>query len=306
MPIFNINKSKLEIIKEKDIDLEKNIQKLTEENIKLIFGLEFVVSEFALSNFRLDTVAFNNETNSFVIVEYKRDKSFSVIDQGYAYLSLMLNNKADFVLEYNQQKNKNLKKDDIDWSQSRVLFVAQKFTTYQQNAINFKDLPIELWEVKMFDNSTILYNQLTSSTSSDSVKTITKNKIIQNVAKEVTVFTVEDHMTKLDEDTKNIFSDLRERVLNLGSNIAEVPRKLYVAYKTSTNFADIVFYKGQIRVTLNLKSGELNDPRNLAIDFTKPKKGHWGNGDYEISVRTTDDILYAMDLIEQAYKKSIS
>lgn len=305
MPIFNINKSKLEIIKEKDIDLERNIQKLTEENINTIFGLEFVVTEFALSNFRLDTVAFNNETNSFVIIEYKRDRSFSVIDQGYAYLALMLNNKADFVLEYNQQKNKNLKKDDIDWSQSRVLFVAQKFTTYQQNAINFKDLPIELWEVKMFNNSTILYNQLTSSTSSDSVKTIAKNKIIQNVAKEVTVFTVEDHMAKLDEDTKNIFSDLRERILNLGADVTEVPRKLYIAYKTSTNFADIVFYGGQIRVTLNLKSGELNDPRNLAIDFTKPKKGHWGNGDYEISVHSLDDILYAMDLIEQAYRKSL-
>ena len=156
MAIFNIQNGKLIAIKEKNIELEKNIQKLTEENLDVVFGLDFVTTEFSLGSFRLDTVAFDKESNAFVIIEYKRDKSFSVIDQGYAYLALMLNNKADFVLEYNQQKKQNLKKEDIDWSQSRVVFLAGSFTTYQQNAINFRDLPIELWEVKVYDNSTVL------------------------------------------------------------------------------------------------------------------------------------------------------
>jgi hypothetical protein len=91
-------------------------------------------------------MAYDNETNSFVIIEYKRDKNFSVIDQGYAYLSLMLNNKADFILEYNENQEKTLKRKDVDWSQSRVVFISPSFTSYQKEAINFKDLPIELWE----------------------------------------------------------------------------------------------------------------------------------------------------------------
>ena len=62
-------------------------------------------SEFTLHNFRIDTLAFDEESKSFVIIEYKKDKSFSVVDQGYAYLSLMLNNKADFILEYNESLN---------------------------------------------------------------------------------------------------------------------------------------------------------------------------------------------------------
>lgn len=305
MPIFNIQGLKLNPIKEKEIDLEKNIQSLTEENLGTIFGLEFITSEFQLNNFRLDTLAFDKDANAFVIIEYKRDKSFSVIDQGYSYLSLMLNNKADFVLEYNQKKDLNIKKDDIDWSQSRVLFVAKSFTTYQQNAINFKDLPIELWEVKMFDNSTILYNQLLSSNSKESIKTITKNKTVENVSKEVKVFTIEDHLSKSNEDVKILFNELRERIFNLDSNIKEVPKKQYIAYKTSSNFVDLIIYSKEIRITLNIKSGKLNDPKNMATDFTKPQKGHWGNGDYEIIVRNPDDLLYAMDLIEQAYKSSI-
>ena len=105
-----------------------------------------------------------------MIIEYKRDRSFSVIDQGFAYLALMLNNKADFILEYNEKTKGNLRREDVDWSQSRVLFLAQSFTTYQQNAINFRDLPIELWEVRVFDNATVLYNQLLSLEAKESIK----------------------------------------------------------------------------------------------------------------------------------------
>ena len=138
MPIFQISNSKLSQIKEKDIDLEKDIQMITEENLETVFGLRFVKSEFALQKFRIDTLAFDKETDAFVIIEYKRDRSFSVIDQGYAYLALMLNNKADFILEYNERTKGALRREDVDWSQSRVLFLAQSFTTYQQNAINFR------------------------------------------------------------------------------------------------------------------------------------------------------------------------
>lgn len=304
MAIFNIQSGKLVSIKEKNIDLEKNIQKLTEENLEIVFGLDFVTTEFSLGNFRLDTVAFDKEANAFVIIEYKRDKSFSVIDQGYAYLSLMLNNKADFVLEYNQQKKQNLKKEDIDWSQSRIVFLAGSFTTYQQNAINFRDLPVELWEVKVYDNSTILYNQLLSSDSKESIKTVTKNKTVESVTKEVKVYTVDDHVSKASEEVKSLYENVREKILNLGADVKEFPKKQYIAYKTSSNFADVIVYSKEIRITLNLRSGELTDHKGIVTDFTKPPKGHWGNGDYEVIFKTLEEIPYVMELIEQAYRKS--
>jgi hypothetical protein len=69
---------------------------------------------------------------------------------GYAYLALLLNNKAEFILGYNEYKNQSLKRDDVDWSQSKVIFVSRQFTKYQKQAINFRDLPIELWEISKF------------------------------------------------------------------------------------------------------------------------------------------------------------
>src|SRR3989344_6110239 len=148
MSIYKQTGNQLIPVKEKKIDLERSVQRLVESNLSEVYGLSFICSEFPLNNLRIDTLAFDEELKSFVIIEYKKDKSISVIDQGYAYLALLLNNKADFVLEYNEKCKKNLRKDDIDWSQSKVLFIASSFTKYQQEAIGFQDLPIELWEAK--------------------------------------------------------------------------------------------------------------------------------------------------------------
>lgn len=68
MLLFKIEKNQtLEIIQEKKFKLEKDIQSITEQNLSKIFGLKFVRSEYSLKNFRLDTLAFDSETNSFVI-----------------------------------------------------------------------------------------------------------------------------------------------------------------------------------------------------------------------------------------------
>jgi hypothetical protein len=128
MKFFKIE-SQLIAISEKPFVLEREIQELTEKNLQTIFELEFVKSEFSLKNFRLDTVAYNTITKAFVIIEYKKTTSYSVIDQGYAYLNLLLDNQAEFVLLYNSIKNVNLRKEDIDWTQSRLIFVSPQYNT---------------------------------------------------------------------------------------------------------------------------------------------------------------------------------
>jgi len=77
-------------------------------------GLELVKSEFSIKNKRIDTLAFDPQANAFIIIEYKRDKSISVVDQGIKYISLMLKNKADFIVEYNESLKRNLKREDVD------------------------------------------------------------------------------------------------------------------------------------------------------------------------------------------------
>jgi len=302
MPLFKIGNKCLEPIKEKSFKLEKEIQELTEANLQKIFRLDFIRSEFTVNNFRIDSLAFDPEASSFVIIEYKRDKNFSVIDQGYAYLSLMLNNKADFILEYNENKEKALKRNSVDWSQSKVMFISPSFTAYQKEAIKFKDLPIELWEVKRFENGTVSYEQIKKIGAKESIKTISrKDKSIESVTKEIKVYDEQEHLEKANEEIRELYKKFREAILNLG-DIEVKPKKLYIAFVASSNVVDIHIQKKAFKMWLNMQKGELDDPKNLMRDVSST--GHWGNGDYELQINTDENLEYILSLIKQSYKKN--
>ena len=93
MELYSINGNKLKNVELNSFKKEREIQDLVERNTEILFDVDFVSSEFKIGEFRIDTLCFDNETNSFVIIEYKKGSSYSVIDQGYSYLSKMLNNK---------------------------------------------------------------------------------------------------------------------------------------------------------------------------------------------------------------------
>jgi len=303
MALFKIeNNERLENIKEQPFKLEKDIQSLTEKKLKSIFGLDFVKSEFSLNNFRIDTLAFDKDAGTFVIIEYKRDKNFSVIDQGYAYLSLMLNNKADFILEFNENSKETLKRNDVDWSQSRVIFISPSFTTYQKEAINFKDLPIELWEIKRYDNQTVNYSQIKTSGAQESVKTISRqDEAIEKVTKEIKVYTEDEHLQKGTEETKELYEALKSAILNL-DELELKPKKKYIAFVSGSNVVDIHVQKNALKMWLNVQQGDLDDPKEIARDVSSV--GHWGNGDYEIVMRTDEELEYILSLIKQSLKKN--
>jgi predicted transport protein len=305
MKLYSIQeKTKLKPVSNIKFDLEKEIQVLFEKNLEELFNLKFVKSEFSIKSFRIDTLGYDSENKSFVIIEYKKDRNFSVIDQGYTYMSLMLNNKSDFILEYNENCGGLLKRDDIDWTQSKVIFVSPHFTEYQKHSINFKDVPFELWEVKKYQNNMIGLVQH-KTTSDESISSISddKSNVVNQVSREVKVYTEEYHFKKnvrRDEKVVDLYNELKDRILNLGE-VEIIPRKEYIGFRKKRPFCDIVFYTDHLRILVNLKKGQLDDPKNLTKDMSS--QGHWGNGDYELRLSPNDELDYVMFLITQSYKK---
>ena len=308
MSIFQLKPDNLSQIKEMPFKLEREIQNLVEKNLGMLLGLEFVKSEFTISGtvqqLRIDTLAFDLKNKAFVIIEYKQDKSFSVVDQGYAYLSVMLNNKADFILEYNESCGKVLKKADVDWSQSRVIFISQAFTPYQKEAINFKDLPIALWEIKQFSNQTISFEEIRKLNATESIKTVSAgNSAVDSVSKVVVVYTENDRLKDIPEDILELYGQLRERILELG-NVEIKATKLYVAFTVNgSNFTDIAIQKKALKLWINLSKGDLEDPYKLARDVANI--GHHGNGDYQLSISNADKLDYIITLIKQGYQSKV-
>ena len=138
--ILKVNKE----LKQKDFKNEKELQNFFENNIETILGYKFIDTEFVVGDFRIDSLAFDEESKSFRIIEYKNVKNHSLVDQGYTYLKLMLERRADFVLQYNIKTKSSLTIQDIDWSQSRIIFVSPIYTAYQLNATDFKNIPVDL------------------------------------------------------------------------------------------------------------------------------------------------------------------
>ena len=301
MKIFTSKKGQLSQLKQQKFKLEKDIQRLFEENLTLLSGYIFIRSEFSIKNSRIDTLAFDPETQAFVIIEYKRQQNSSVVDQGISYLNLMLEYKADFIVEYNEKQKAPLKRNDVDWSQSKVIFVSPTFNDFQIQATNFKDLPIELWEVNRFDNDIITLNIINKLKSAPNIKAVSNEKREElSILKEIKVYQESDHLADKTDFIQELYESFRQAILNLDQNIEINVRKLYIAFKKDRNIADIRIQQKNLKIWINLPYGELDDPKNLAKNVSNT--GHWGNGDYEIAVESTQYLEYVMSLIKQAIK----
>ena len=301
MALYEIVNGKLKIVNNKDFKLEKDLQKLCDDNLETLFRLKPIKCQFTIENFRIDTLAFDEEIKAFVVVEYKKDENFSVIDQGYTYLSLVLNNKAECVLAYQEATSRALSKNEVEWSQTKVLFIAPSFSTYQINSINFKDLPIELWRVKRYANNIVSVEQIEPARTNESIKVITKTKNKTKKGIQLTTYNEQDHLAKASESTRELYEQVKERILQLG-DIKIKPTKFYVAFIATTNFVDINIQQKSLKIYINMKKGELNDPMGKARDVSKI--GHWGSGDYEIIIKDDIELDYVMCLIKQSYEKN--
>lgn len=299
MIIYSNSNGSLKEKKEKPFKLEKDIQKIFEENLFQIMGLDLVKSEFTIKNKRIDTLAFDKQSKAFIIIEYKRDRNSSVVDQGFTYLSLMLENRADFIIEYNESLKQNLKRDDVDWSQTRVVFVSTGFTENQIQATNFKDIAIELWEIKQFEDNLISISQIKKSSSAESIKPLAQqNEALSKVTKEIKVYTEQDHLENVNDAVQELYEKFKASILNLSDGIEIQPKKDYIAFKKGTNITDITVLKKSLKLWINLKKGKLDDPKKLAEDVSS--KGHWGNGDYQIQIENDNNLEYIMSLVKQA------
>lgn len=306
MQIYNNNSWKLEQIKEIWFKLERDMQKLIEDNMENIFWLEFIKTEFQLNNLRIDSLAFDNESNSFVIIEYKRGNSYSVIDQWMSYLALMLNNKADFVQELSRKRDKFIDSKSIDWSQSRIIIVADSFNRYQKESINFKDLAIDLWESKQFNDWTIVFNPIKASNTTESIKTVTKfeTKEFKEINKEIKTYTVDDHFKEWWEKSRELYEEVRERIMSLDSRIEEKSVSPYIWYKIWTKVSvSLKIQKSKIVLELlRVRTSDLNDPENQTKDVEWAMK-MWNKDVTTYNITDSDDIDYWIMLVKQVLKK---
>lgn len=305
MALFKIKSNKVLPLPEKKFDSvfpkEKNIQNFTEANLQQIFNLEFVSTEFNLENFWLDTLAFDTITKSFVIIEYKKLENFSLMDQGQTYLNLLFGHKAEVILEYNEKLSKGLKRADIDWYQTRVIFVGPKFNTYQKRALN-PSLPFELWEIAVYEDGIIEYDPVTPL-AFEKMPQKTKTALIGKAASEIKTVTFEDHLQKASDRTKELLLEIRQRILELDNRIQEKPVNNYLGYKLNWyNFVSIHVYRDKLKVYV--RKDILSFDKNKRM-IKIPESYKWGKTPlWWMDILTDRDIDYLMPIIKESYENA--
>ena len=316
MNIYSIEENGLLEVSTVAFTNEKEIQSIVESNLKAIFDLEFIATEFPVNNFRLDTLAYDSENNSFVIIEYKNSHSYSVVDQGYTYLSVLLDRKADFVLQYVTKTGIQIGLNDIDWSLSRVIFIAPNFNIYQIGSVNFSDIPFELWEIKKYQNKTISLEQKKPQ-SRQRIETYRDLDEEQGeIREDIVVIDESYHLSNISTSIVQLWEVLRERFLELGDTDLNFKRNYISIRKNGRRTRAICyvhFYTDNLLITISegyikpdgIRSGnfiELVDSENIGERRISNNRDGSSNYEYHIRVSSNRSLELAISIINQRYQ----
>lgn len=124
----------------------------------------------------------------------------------------------------------------------------------------------------------------------------------QDQENEETVYTI-SHYDYLKDDMLALYHQLEKRILNIDSSVRVEFKKLYIAFKSQTNFVDVVPQKKRLRLSLNIDFHQIKDPKGLCKDVSG--LGRWGNGDVEVGLDSIHQLDDVMELISQAFEQQV-
>jgi len=312
MKLYHLQSGKLLELSEinihgKPFDYEKTIQGLVENNLGEIFpALEFVKSEHQIDDLRPDTVAFNEESKSFVIIEYKNVQNRGVVDQGMSYYQLLQDKKEAFVLLYHEVKGKLYKVDDINWDETRIIFISPHFTIHQKRASEALPLPIELYEIKQYDDGIISFNKLERQTDNRHIqkKKAEQRKYI-SLPEYVEAEYLDGKYTPFNPtpEIRQLWLWLKNKILDSFEKLEFRQMKKYAGFYSKDDGSSIcTIAASKSKITLCYSTPvkkKLLSPSNFVRDVSNI--GHWGIGDYQSQIKNEEDIEKVIPLIQRVY-----
>ena len=310
MPLFQRNGQKLSVQRPINFSNEKEIQTLIQHNLETVFSCQLIATEFSTGvqhAGRIDTLALSEDGNP-VIIEYKKVESSELINQSLYYLSWLNDHRGDFQVAVNKALCRSV---DVDWSAIRVICLAPGYKKFDLHAVQMMGASIELWQYRLFENGGFyleeVFRRSTSLLPSTDFDEGNKNPTMVAAGKKAAVtratgvYSFDEHTKGLSDDLLKIVQDLRDFILGLDEAIEEAPKKFYVAYKATKNFACLEVQKSKLLLFLKL------DPKQLV---TMPKNardvgniGHYGTGDLELTIHTPDEAKAAQSLIKSSFEE---
>ena len=304
MPLFKITKTTLSTVDQTNFKVEKELQKLIENNLEAAFGCRFIATEFPTGEQhagRIDTLALSEDYNP-VIIEYKKVESSDLINQSLFYLAWIQDHQGDFEIAAQKALGTGV---EVDWSDIRVICLAPNYKKYDLHAVQVMGANLELWAYRLFKNDSLYLEEIFRKTtttsqprSSDGLTAGQKAALSRKTGS----YTVEQHFTDKPDLVAHLAKSIQEFILGLDPSIEEAPKKNYIAYKTSQNIICMKIQRNRVVLYVKLDPKEVDVPLELhPRDMTNT--GHYGTGDLELSVKTENDLELVKPILELAYQK---
>lgn len=315
MKLYRLQSNKLEELHgigdgKKAADYEKTIQIMIEKNLNKVFpGLEFFVSEYPIDDSRPDTIAFSEESRSFVVIEYKNMKNKGVIDQGMSYRQLLREKKEKFVLLYQELKKKQCTVDDINWEESRVILISPHFTPHQKRASRSPELRslIELYEIKQYEDNIVSLDRLELQPDKQKKESPQERSVYEQYTDDEYLNGKYDTNLKPTPETRQLWNKLKDQILATFEKLEFKQRKHYAGFYSKDDRSVICTIQAlNTKINLNYSittDKKLLQPSEFVTDVSS--KGQWGIGHYRSEIKNTRDIESALPLIEKVYRYKV-
>jgi predicted transport protein len=294
LPIFKIAGKKVEKIKPTQFsgsDKEKQLQTLIESNLETLFDMTFVFSEFSTTHGgRIDTLAIDTDKRP-VIIEYKADKSATVLLQGLYYMDWLVENKAEFEKVVRSRLAKEI---PINWSSGvRLVLIARSFEIWDKFAVNRIKEEVELYEYTLYENNEL---KLDKTTLPKDFRGHSKTSITS-----ISEYSIEDHLKKTQlESIKSCINELRDRINSISDDIDERPTKDHIKFKSTVIFFAIYVQKKQYWADVKLPRQEVKEAfPDLDV---RPHKDEVFT---HIRCNEKTDIEWLVTLAQQAYENTL-
>lgn len=294
MPIFKDSAGALKKLNTLTLDKEKNLQKLVEDNLMEVLELHFLATEYVTTfGGRIDTLAVD-ANGAPVIIEYKRNKNDNVINQALSYLKWLRAQKPEFfqMLMINKLGQGVAASIKLDWNNPRVICIAESYSKFDVDTVEVVPLRIELFKYRYYEQGIFGLESLTVPEAVPSASTVSASPVTGKLESSVALL-----REKGSQAIRELFDQLQEQIVSLDEGIVEKPTSLYVAYRSSMNFAEVYIGKNQLKI--HLRPIDYEDPRKLVAKI--PDGYNW-TMDRRVYLDSPDDLDYVVGLIEQSYK----
>ncbi len=308
--LFTINNGVTEL-PSKSAKVEKDLQNLIEKNLEAFLGVRFLKSEYDTGKThkgRIDSLGLD-ETNCPVIIEYKRHVNENVINQGLFYLDWLLDHQAEFKWFVMEKLGKDVA-EAIEWNGTRLICIASDFNRYDEHAVQQINRNIELMRYKYFGDDLLLLELVNAQTATGQIikeETTKTPKTSRSFTGHPADKTHEERLGEAPDELKALYKLACDYIESLGDEVQRKDLKLYTAYKRIKNFSSVVVTptKSDPRLQIYLKPEYADiDEKYHAIARDVTNIGHWGTGNLELTVRNTDDLELAYELIKVSYEQN--